>query len=230
MEGASHSESQRVILGGCRHTRAFLSSAAAGSGAAARVPLGTGRAPRAALPQHSERAGSAGRAAPLLRPVPFPGAGLSDLGSHSCGLRSCQGHKSPGDAADPSHAATGLEKPSWGQAPSALRSRPSLGNQLLPLGPAATGCSLAREFLGTTASPFFVFSFFLNNNCSHPSFLVVTHTDTHYMYTIWARGPTACQGSQHRSGWCTHSAAVKGEVVLLSFKLAMFVFILFFIF
>lgn len=78
--------------------------------------------------------------------------------------------------------------------------------------------------------PLFCIFLFLNNNCSHPSFLVVTHTDTHYMYTIWARGPTACQGSQHRSGWCTHSAAVKGEVVLLSFKLAMFVFILFFIF
>lgn len=151
-------------------------------------------------------------------------ARLSDLGSHCCDLRSSQGHWD--DATDPSRtrdtAATRPEKPSWDRALSAPRSRPSLGNQPHLRGPAATGCSPAREFSRHNSKPFFP----LNNNCSHPSFLVVTHTDTHYMYTIWARGPTARQGSQHRSGWCTHSAAVKGEVVLLSFKLAMFVFIL----
>lgn len=105
---------------------------------------------------------------------------------------------------------------------------PASGTNSTYVAPQPPAAPWPGSSLGTTATPFFLF--FLNNNCSHPSFLVVTHTDTHYMYTIWARGPTAHQGSQHRSGWCTHSAAVKGEVVLLSFKLAMFVFILFFIF
>lgn len=256
--GASHNESQQVIFGGCRETREglpVLSSSSVWSSTGAWLPLAHGKGfprlwfcPRPRWhcghgPGRASTRRSSTRSLALGSPVRVwlrrhsgrraaaTGARLSDLGSHCCHLWSSQGHRD--DAADPSRtrdtAATRLEKPSWDRAPSAPRSRPSLRNQPHLRGPAATGCSLAREFSRHNSNPFFPF-FFLNNNCSHPSFLVVTHTDTHYMYTIWARGPTAHQGSQHRSGWCTHSAAVKGEVVLLSFKLAMFVFILFFIF
>lgn len=115
----------------------------------------------------------------------------------------------------------------------ALRPLQPHGNTLRAAGPstAAAGCcwplsSLCRRSLPRSNPP----PFCCKNNCSHPSFFGRhTYIRTLYVHNLELRIYTM-ERKPAPLRWCTHSAAVKGEVVLLSFKLAMFVFILFFIF
>lgn len=125
-------------------------------------------------------------------------------------------------------ALTWLQKEAWPCGP--LQPH---GNTLRAAGPstAAAGCcwplsSLCRRSLPRSNPP----PFCCKNNCSHPSFFGRhTYIRTLYVHNLELRIYTM-ERKPAPLRWCTHSAAVKGEVVLLSFKLAMFVFILFFIF